>query len=98
MLESLGEERKYLAYIIGCQFSHGTHHATGIYRKHLGTAKVLGEYITPKDWWPCFLIGWYSLHASGRRFLTRAAGNASDFLSAEFGSRVQAAIDAIKRA
>ena len=95
MLESLGEERKYLMYVIGCQFAHGTHHATGLYRRHLGTEKVLGEHIADKDWAACFSMTWYSLHASGQCFLQRAGGNPHDFLSVEFGSKVQAAIHAI---
>jgi len=95
MLESLGEERKYPMYIFGCQFAHGTHHATGLYRKHLGTAKVFGEYIAEKDWAACFSMTWYSLHASGECFLLRAGGNPRDFLSVEFGSKVQSAIHAI---
>jgi hypothetical protein len=95
MLESLGEERKYLMYITGCQFAHGTHYATGLYRKHLGTEKVLGEHIAEKDWAACFSMTWYSLHASGECFLLRAGGNPRDFLSVEFGNKVQAAIHAI---
>jgi hypothetical protein len=96
MLESLGEERKYLMYVVGCQYAHGTHHATGIYRKHLGTEKVHGEHITEKDWAACLSMTWYSLHASGECFLLRNGGNPRDFLSFEFGSEVQAAIEAIK--
>lgn len=98
MLESLGEERKYLPYIIGCQYVHGTHKATGIYRKNLGIEKVLGEHIVPRDWWPCLSMSWFSLHASGERLLMRADGNAADFLSIDFGVKVQAAIDAVNEA
>ena len=36
MLQMLGEERKYLTYIILSQFTHCTL-ASGTYRKHLGT-------------------------------------------------------------
>jgi hypothetical protein len=95
MLESMGEERKYLMYILGCQFTHATHHATGIYRKNLGTEKVLGEHVTPRDWAACLSMTWYSLHAAGERFLVRAGGNPRDFLPIDVGSRVQAAIDAV---
>jgi len=98
MLESLGEERKYLVYMLGCQFAHGTHHATGIYRRHLGTEKVLGEHIVPRDWGPCLSMSWYSLHASGERMLVRAGREPRSFLSEEFGSKVQAAIDAVNHA
>jgi len=97
MLESLGEARKYMMYVIASQFAHATHEAVGLYRKNLGTARVIGEYIAPEDWAICFAMSWYSLHASGERFLERAGGNPRDFLSAEFGGRVQAAINALGR-
>jgi hypothetical protein len=95
MLEHLGEERKYPLYIIGCQYAHGTHHATGTYRQNLGTAKVLGEQISARNWYPCFSISWYSLHASGERYLRRVGGDPTAFLSEQFGTRVQEAIDEI---
>ena len=95
MLESLQETEKYLAYIIGCQFSHGTHHATSIYRKNLGSEKILGEHIVPGDWGPCFSITWYSLHASGEQFLRTVGVNTDYFLPIEFGIEVEAAIEAV---
>ena len=98
MLESLDEERKYPLYLIGCQFAHSTTHASGIYCQHLGGAKVLGEFIDLKDWWLCLSMSWYSLHAGGQRFLKRAGGNTADFLSIEFGDKVNAAIEALNPA
>jgi hypothetical protein len=97
MLASLGEERRYIAYRTLCQYAHGTHFASGLYRKHLGPPRDIGEYFTPEDWWPCFAVSWYSLHTSGRRLLEIAGGNVTDFLSAEHIRKLQDAIAAIGR-
>ena len=96
MLKSLAEERQYTAYRTLCQYAHGTHFASGLYRKHPGTPRSFGEYITPEDWWTCFAISSYSLHTSGRRLLEIAGGNVTDFLSAEHIRKLQDTIAAIR--
>lgn len=96
MLQSLGEERKYIMYVIGCQFAHGSHHATGIYRKHLGTEKIIGEFIDNDAWAACLTMTWYSLHAAGNRTLTRFGGNPDSFLTDGLGEHVQDAINAVR--
>jgi hypothetical protein len=96
MLESLGEARKYSAYIVGCQYAHGTHHATRLFRKLLGSLKEVGEFISPKDWWACFALCWISLREAGGRYTSRIGGDATSFLDPEFGDRVRVAIEAVR--
>lgn len=96
MLKALGEEAKYSVYLVGCQYAHSTHFATGLYRKHQGTMKTHGESIKAEDWWTGFSMIWYALHASGHRFLAKTGGKPADFLSAEFATRVQDAVNALR--
>jgi hypothetical protein len=50
MLEAMGHPEKYLVYIQMSQATHGTHFATGAFRRHLGAFKEYGEFITADDW------------------------------------------------
>mgnify|MGYP006953974243 CR=1 FL=1 len=50
MLKSLGHEEKYLLYIRSSQYSHGTSYGTGVFQKHLGTEKQIGNYEKVEFW------------------------------------------------
>jgi hypothetical protein len=61
ILKSLKEERKYQLYILLCQYTHLSHYAGQIYRKHLGTMKELSQNEQLDKWqlvfgtcWPIF--------------------------------------------
>jgi hypothetical protein len=95
MLESFGEERKYLAYLVACQFTHSTHHATGRYRKNLGNKKQLGEHITARDWYSVLWITCSALLGAGQHFIVRAGGDPSDFVSSQFDEEVKSVLSAI---
>ena len=92
MLRSLGEERKYLYYMRLSQFTHGSHLATGLYRKHLGTMKELGEFVGPDDWRWVFVAAWFSFSAAARSFMEREAAGQPAFEDATFPSSVEDAI------
>jgi Family of unknown function (DUF5677) len=95
MLDSFGEDRKYLLYLMGCQFTHNSHVATGLYRKNLGTAKKLGEFISAQDWHLCLSITWSALLGAGKQFIYRAGGDPSNFASAQFVGEVELVLNAI---
>jgi hypothetical protein len=95
MLQSMNEERKYHLYAIGCQYCHGTHQATALFRKHLGTRKQFSEGFDLDKWELAFRMCWYALHSSGERILVRQKGDRREFVVAEFATRVESAIGAI---
>jgi Family of unknown function (DUF5677) len=97
MVKELGVEEKYVLYTMSSQYIHGTHVATGLYRRHLGTMKEIGEFIRPQDWFPCLMISWYCLHAPGGRFLERNAGDVKGFLPEAFALEVQQALAKVER-
>lgn len=69
MLAESGYSSRYLLYRFASQFAHGTMYATGVYRRHLGTAKEFGEYIEPRMWAEPLQIAWWTLHAPAERLL-----------------------------
>jgi hypothetical protein len=83
MLESLSEARKYILYVWGCQYTHGTHAATGLYRKDLGSEKKFGEFIRLGDWAFCLSVSWTSLMGPGNLFLQRMGGDHRLFPTSE---------------
>lgn len=95
MMKSLDDERKYLGYIVLSQFAHGSHNATGLYRKNLGTDKSLGEFVEASTWSIPLSGCWYALHSSGSKLLQRLGGDPQTFIDASFGKLVQESIDAI---
>jgi len=95
MLKQIKEERKYLTYMVASQYSHGTWVSGGLYRRHFGTAKQFGEFISPQDWGLPLLLCWFALHAAGQRFFMRVGGDVSAFLPRDFALSVQRAIDEV---
>jgi hypothetical protein len=49
-LDTVGHAEKYMLYILLSQTAHGSHIGTGTYRRHLGTHKEFGEFVTAADW------------------------------------------------
>lgn len=79
MLRDIGLEKWYLPYRLLSQYPHGTHVATGLYRRNLGTATVTGEFITPSDWKSILTVTWHSLERPTRRLLGCLGGDAEKF-------------------
>jgi hypothetical protein len=96
MMKDIHEEKKYFTYMLLSQYSHGTHIATGTYRRGLGDEKVLGEYITPKDWKIVFSVCWYCLAKTGGRIFEILDGDVKTFLTNEFSREIEEAIQNIK--
>jgi len=96
MMKAINEEGKYLTYIFLSQYSHGTHVATGLYRKNLGNEKKFDEYITPKDWAPLLRLCWYCLAKTSERIFEVIGGDANRFLNNDFIQEIQGAIQKIE--
>ena len=96
MMRTIGERDKYLAYMYMSQYSHGTHVATGMYRRGFGNDAVFGEYIKPNDWWSVFSLCWYSFAKSGNRVLEILGGDVDKFYTNDFILEIQSTILNIK--
>lgn len=96
MMKDIHEEQKYFTYMLLSQYSHGTHVATGIYRRGLGTEKVFGEYITPKDWGIVFSVCWYCLARTGERIFEILGGDTKTFINNNFFQEIQNTIQNIE--
>jgi len=83
MLKSLGQEDLYALYMDSSQFTHGSMVATQVYHRHFGTKKVMGELISPNDWYMCLQLCWMSLTRAGRMFLKRVEGDPGEFTPQE---------------
>lgn len=87
MLRSLGAVERYAAYRTGCQFAHGTHVATWLYRAGgVGTNKSLGEFVSARDWHGPLVMAWSSLLDAAKdlhRCLGRTTGLVSQSRLAE---------------
>lgn len=94
VLRGLGDERKYLYYLKLSQFAHGAFNAGGLYRRHLGTQKTLGEDIKPGDWKLVFSAAWPAFVASSGVLYVKFLG-ADPPLSDDFQEQVITAIEAI---
>jgi hypothetical protein len=96
MLSAINEEQKYMTYIFLSQYSHGTHKATGLYRKGLGTKKEFGEFIKPKDWGVVISVCWYCLAKTSERIFIVIGGDAKRFLIDDFVQEIQGVIQKIE--
>ena len=71
MLKSLGEERKYLNYMLLCQFTHLSHYAGNTYRQNLGSEKVFTETAQMDNWNLVFNICWPVFELAAEFYLFR---------------------------
>jgi hypothetical protein len=69
ILKDLDQKHLYPAYIHFSAYSHTNYEAASLYRKNLGCAKELGEFIEPKDWAFAIEAVWKSLFVASRRVL-----------------------------
>ena len=64
----------YLLYRQASQYVHGTHAGGSLYRRHLGTAKQLGERIRTSMWAGPLQAGWWGLTTAGTAVLDAIGG------------------------
>jgi hypothetical protein len=98
MMKEIHEEHRYSFYSFLCQYSHGTHVATNVYRMGLGTEKKFGEYVSPESWGLIFSICWYCLAKTSEKIFEVVGGDASLFLKDELIQEIQSVIQKIEPA
>jgi hypothetical protein len=97
MMKDIGEADKYPTYILLSQYVHGTHVATGTYRKGLGNAKELGEYISPDDWAIIFDVCKYFLIVTTVKFNHVITGEMSTHVSVDLIRDIETEIAKIEK-
>jgi hypothetical protein len=74
MLVEIGERQRYAVYTLLSQFVHGSHHAGSLYRKNLGTMKVIREEISSSMWATPLAECWRGVLNSGVVLVRACAG------------------------
>lgn len=69
MIKDIGEPNAYIFYIRLSAYTHTNFEAGYLYRKNLGNAKKLGEFITPADWLFPLEVAWRSFFVTAHDFL-----------------------------
>lgn len=95
MIAESGFSARYLLYKFGCQYVHSTNYATGIYRKHLGDAMEIGEFVQPEMWAEPLQLTWWSLQAPTARLLVIAGGDPTAFAASLPSSEMERTVVAL---
>jgi hypothetical protein len=90
MVESIGQSQVYNVYTMLAAYVHGSHAATYLYRRDLGTAKKRGEFIAACNWYIPLWTSWKSLQVLGAYTLKRLKATQLGFL--ENGEEIEAAL------
>jgi hypothetical protein len=94
LLKSMNEERKYLYYILLSEYTHFSHHATGIYQKNLGILKTFEE--TPNlDLWKLVFSSSWPIFELTTEFFMKSLGYQSEVYSKKMKSDIRKAIESI---
>ncbi len=81
MVKDIGEPNLYHFYILLSAYTHTNFEAGNLYRKNLGNAKELGEFITPKDWQLPLEVAWRSFFVIAHDFLYWVEADMATFSS-----------------
>jgi hypothetical protein len=87
ILREVDAQDLYAAYKEGSQFLHGSMAATALFRRHLGTAKSLGDYTSIADWILPLRICWLALKTMAPAIINRLSDEPASF---EWGTVVPA--------
>jgi len=88
MLVALKDEERYVLYIHLSQYTHGSHFATEVYRKNLGTKQVFGEHIEPSNWQVPLAACWYTMATAATLVISRLNGNVSAYITQELADKM----------
>jgi hypothetical protein len=69
MIKDIGEPNLYQFYILLSAYTHTNFEAGTLYRQNLGNSKILGEFITAKDWRLPLEVTWKSFWVTAHDFL-----------------------------
>lgn len=86
----------YIRYKQGSQHVHGTHFATEIYRRNLGTAKEFGELVTSAMWAAPMGLCWITLASAGALLIDRLDGDTDAFLDLKLVRATEEALSALR--
>jgi hypothetical protein len=95
MLKEIDAKEFYRSYIHLCQFVHGTHAGTGLYRKNLGCGKALGEFISPELWKLPLFCAAKCLCPGGKFLLGKLGGKVEAFVAGDFERELNDSINRI---
>lgn len=96
MIAESGFSARYVLYKFGCQYVHSTNYATGIYRKNLGNAMEIGEFVEPKMWAEPLQITWWSLQAPTTRLLETIGADSTAFAASLPSSEMERTVTALR--
>jgi hypothetical protein len=96
ILAELKQPEHYAAYTVLSQFSHGSHYAGSIYRRHLGTAKELSERVELKEWGGLLKLCWSSIFAAAQAIEQTCARRAIRSMSSENITAMNSRFDGFK--
>ena len=65
MLGDIGQKRVYSIYTLLAAYVHGSHSATSLYRRNLGTFKEHGEFVDAESWYLALWTSSKTLHVLG---------------------------------
>lgn len=91
MLETIEQGKIYPFYRLLAAYVHGGHTSTWLYRRHLGTYKEHGEFITPADWYIPLNASWSSVHLLGPYILEHLGASEPQFVSPEDAAAIDSA-------
>lgn len=87
LLKDIGKEEAWAFYIELSQYAHAGSAASLLYRKHLGTAKLIGEHVEPEMWALPLGIAWFCIIHAGVEITTKLGGQPDMFASPVFLKR-----------
>jgi hypothetical protein len=86
---------RHLLYKFGCQYVHTANYATGLYRRHLGDAMEIGEFIEPKMWAEPLQLTWWSLQAPTARLLDILGADSTRFAASLPAAEMEQTVTAL---
>jgi hypothetical protein len=95
MVRELAMPERYVAYRLGSQFTHVGGYAVGIYRRNLGTAVEVGEFLEPDQWIAPLHMTWWSLWMPAARLLSLMKGDVEAFKASLPVEEIEKAVDAL---
>jgi hypothetical protein len=92
----VNDEGALFNYRLGSQYVHGTHVGGGLFRRHLGSRKKLGEHVSTKAWTGPLDASWWGLVTAGAA--SNAAIGGVPWPPEHIVERVQAALRVVRDA
>lgn len=95
ILKDLGRENLYQIYMKLSQFTHGGSVSMKLYKKHLGSAKQIGEFIYPEHWALPLGVCWLCVTNTGMETMAKLGGDPDALFSRAFLKRGEEAMNKV---